>query len=126
MSRILIADCFAFVCEIRAVPSSLMMSGDKSRAVTNARALGCWLARRHTSASLQSIAPRFGVKDPTCVLRNIRRGDHARDDSPEFAATIARIDAEFLIWVAPSIAIRILTNPRSASPVSAQQSEPAR
>ncbi len=81
----------AAACEVFAISRQELLSADRSARLAWPRQLAMYLARRHTSESLPSIARRFGGRNHTTVLHACRRVAARLESDTDARAAEARV-----------------------------------
>lgn len=96
MSAPTIRDCIQAVSAETNVPPSLILHGDRSRAVARPRQVAMWLARQSTRKSLPEIGLAFH-RHHTTVLHAIQTVDGLRRGDGELDALMRRVQARLVI-----------------------------
>ncbi len=73
-----------------------LQSRRRHKSVTEPRQVCMWLARKNTRFSLEEIGGHFGGRDHTTVMHSTKTVDQRREQDPEYARMIARLDEQVL------------------------------
>jgi hypothetical protein len=87
-----IGEAISLVSAELLVPRSTILSADKSKAASEARALACWLVRRWTSLSYEKLGRRI-ARDSSSVRAAVRGVEKRRAESESFAEFTDRLAA---------------------------------
>ena len=87
-----IDDLLVWVCKVSGFSVEQVKSKTRKEVVTEVRHIFCYLAKKHTNATLVDIAAAAGRKDHTTVIWGIKKVKNLMDTEPDFMERVNTIE----------------------------------
>ena len=90
--RVTLQRIIDLVTEFYSVRTSELQSKKRHKSIAEPRQVCMWLARKHTTLSLEDIGGHFGGRDHTTVMHSVSKVEQRLADEPMFAAQVEQLD----------------------------------